>query len=189
MRILAISGSLRRGSFTSGLLRPARELAPQGSEIELYRDLDRLPSYNEDIDMDGTAPAPVLELREKIGAADALLLATPEYNGSIPGALKNALDWASRPHGSSALAGKPAAVIGSSPSPFGAAWAAEALRRVLAIAGSEVLERELTVGRVNERFTEDRLSDAGTREQISDLLDDLTRFAAARDEVGEPVAA
>ncbi len=189
MRILAISGSLRDGSYSSGLLRAAQELAPAGSEVELYEGLAGLDAYNEDNDTDEYVPAPVRGLRERIGAADALLIATPEYNGSIPGALKNALDWASRPHGSSALAAKPVAVIGSSPSPFGAAWAQEALRRVLAIAGSAVLERELTVGRVNERFDEDRLSDAGTREEIAALLDDLTGFASAHDEAVAAVAA
>ncbi len=179
MRILAISGSLRRGSYSSGLLRASQELAPAGSEVELYEGMAGLPAYNEDLDVEGSAPEPVADLRGRIAAADALLLATPEYNGSLPGALKNALDWASRPHGSSALAGKPVAVIGSSPSPFGAAWAQESLRRVLAIAGSAVLERELTVGRVDERFTEDRLSDAGTREQIAATLGELIGLATA----------
>ncbi len=189
MRILAISGSLRRGSYSSGLLRAARELAPRGAEVELYEDLAGLPAYNEDDDVEGSSPASVDELRERIAAADALLLATPEYNGSVPGALKNALDWASRPHGSSALAGKAAAVIGSSPSPFGAAWAQESLRRVLAIAGAQVLESELTVGRVDERFSGERLSDAGTREEIAAMLEELARFAAAREEAEEALAA
>ena len=129
------------------------------------------------------------DLRKKIAAADALLVATPEYNGSIPGALKNALDWASRPHGSSALAAKPVAVIGSSPSPFGAAWAQEALRRVLAIAGAQLLDTELTVGRVDGRFERNQLTDAGTREEVAALLGELSRFAAAREEAEEAVAA
>ncbi len=106
MRILAISGSLRRGSYSSGLLRAAQELAPTGAEVELYQGMAGLPAYNEDLDVEGSAPEPVADLRKRIAAADALLLATPEYNGSLPGALKNALDWASRPHGSSALAAK-----------------------------------------------------------------------------------
>lgn len=181
MRILAISGSLRRASYSSELLRSAQELAPPGAEIELYGGLEQIPAYNEDVDTDGAVPAPVRELRERIGAADALLIATPEYIGSVPGALKNALDWASRPHGASALAGKPAAVIGSSPSPFGAAWAQESLRRVLTISGAPVLEREMTVGRVDERFTGGDLSDLGTREEIGELLVELAEMAEARE--------
>jgi chromate reductase len=188
MRILAISGSLRDGSYSGGLLRAAQELAPGGSEVELYEGLADLAFYNEDIDSEDTVPAEVSNLREKIGDADALLIATPEYNGSVPGALKNALDWASRPHGGSALAGKPAAVIGSSLSPFGAAWAQDALRRVLTISGSAVLERELTIGRVDERFTDGRLTDIGTHEEIAVMIADLVELVGAR-EAEEAVAA
>src|SRR5919109_659858 len=115
MRVLAISGSLRRGSYSSGLLRAARELAPAGAEIELYDGLADLPIFNEDLEESPSQP--VRDLRERIAAADALLIATPEYNGSVPGGLKNALDWASRPHGTAVLVSKPAAVIGSSPTP------------------------------------------------------------------------
>lgn len=179
MRILAISGSLRDGSYSGGLLRAAQELAPESSAFELYEGLAELPAYNEDIDSGDAVPVEIRDLRERISAADALLIATPEYNGSIPGALKNALDWGSRPHGSSALAGKPAAVIGSSPSPFGGAWAEEALRRVLTIAGSVVLERELTIPRVDERFSAGRLSDLGTRDQLAVVLTELVELAQA----------
>ncbi len=189
MRILAISGSLREGSYSTGLLRAAHELAPAGAEVELYQGLAGLPAYNEDLEVEGSAPEPVADLRKRIAAADALLVATPEYNGSVPGALKNAVDWASRPHGSSALASKPVAVIGSSPSPFGAAWAQEGLRRVLAIAGAQLLDTELTLGRVDGRFEDNQLADAGTREEVAALLDELSRFAAAREEGEEAVAA
>ena len=186
MRILAISGSLRRGSYSSGLLRAARELAPAGIEIEVYEDLAEIAAFNEDLEE--SVPAAVADLRERIAAADALLIATPEYNGSIPGALKNALDWASRPHGEAALVGRPVAVIGSSPSPFGAAWAQEHLRRALSLSGSVVLERELKVGRVDERFEDGELIELGTREELQELVEDLIELAAAR-EADLPTAA
>ncbi len=188
MKILAISGSLRGASYSSGLLRAAQELAPAGSEVNIYYGLDGLPSYNEDIDGDDDVPAEVRGLREAIGGADALLIATPEYNGSVPGGLKNALDWASRPHGESALAGTPAAAIASSPSPFGGAWALDALRRVLTIAGAAVAERETTLGRVNERFSDGDLTDAGTREEIASVLSELVELAQAN-RAAEPLAA
>jgi len=185
MRILAISGSLRRGSYSSGLLRAAQELAPGGAEVELYDGLAEVPAFNEDLE--GEPPRAVQALRERIASADGLLIATPEYNGSVPGVLKNALDWASRPHGEAPLVGNPVAVIGSSPSPFGAAWAQEHLRRALALSGSLVLERELKVGRVDGRFKDGELTDVGTREELSALLAELLELAAARQ--AEPVAA
>src|SRR5918996_4167746 len=118
MRVLAISGSLRRGSYNTALLRAARDLAPPGVAVELYKGLDAIPAFNEDLE--GSPPAAVEDLRGWIAQADALLVATPEYNGSAPGALKNALDWASRPRGTAALVGKPVAVIGASPTAYGA---------------------------------------------------------------------
>jgi chromate reductase len=175
LRVLGISGSLRRGSYSTGLLRAAREDAPRGIAVEPYQGLDRIPAFNQDLERD--PPAPVRELNARIDAADALLIATPEYNGSVPGVLKNALDWASRPHGEAALTGKPVAVIGSSPSPFGAAWAQEHLRRALTLSGAVVLEDELKIGRVDERFAGGELTDRGTREEIADLLSSLAELA------------
>ncbi|MFN8160485.1 MAG: NADPH-dependent FMN reductase [Solirubrobacterales bacterium] len=188
MRILAISGSLRRGSYSSGLLRAARELAPAGVEIDTYGGLAGLPAYDEDLDA-GAPPAPVAELRERIAGADALLIATPEYNGSVPGALKNALDWASRPHGLSALSAKPVGVIGSSPSPFGGAWAEESLRRVLTVAGALPLETEMTVGKVDTLFVDGELADPGTRSEIAALVAGLAGFAEAGRAAEAPAAA
>lgn len=176
-RVLAISGSLRRGSYSTGLLRAVREDAPKGIAVELYDGLDRIPPFNQDLEHD--PPAAVRDLNARIEAADALLIATPEYNGSVPGTLKNALDWASRPHGEGALAGKPVAVIGSSPSPFGAAWAQEHLRRALALSGAVVLEDELKLGRVDERFVDGELGDRGTREEITELVSSLAELATA----------
>jgi chromate reductase, NAD(P)H dehydrogenase (quinone) len=177
LRVLAISGSLRRGSYSTGILRAAREEAPAGIAVELYQGLDRVPPFNQDLEHD--PPSPVRELNALIEAADAVLIATPEYNGSIPGVLKNALDWASRPHGEASLTGKPVAVIGSSPSPFGAAWAQEQLRRALALSGAVVLEEELRIGRVDERFAGGVLADRGTREEITEHLSALAELSSA----------
>ena len=176
-RVLALSGSLRRDSYNRGLLRAAEELAPEGVELELYDGWVDAPAFNEDSE---SSPAPaVIELRARIAAADALLIATPEYNGSIPGALKNAIDWVSRPREAAALAGKPAAVIGASPSPFGAAWAQEHLRRALESAGALVLEREMPIGKVHELFEGGELADVETRDAIAELLEELAEFALA----------
>ena len=123
MKILAISGSLRAASHNTALLRAAAELAPEGVELELYENLEALPPYNEDRDTD-QPPAEVARLRTAIEEADAVLFATPEYNTTMPGQVKQVVDWASRPHGSDAsLWGKPAAAIGASVTDYGAMWA------------------------------------------------------------------
>src|SRR6185437_8279743 len=122
MRILAISGSLREGSHNTALLRAAADLVPDGVSLELFDGLAAIPHYNGDHDHE-QPPAEVAALREAIAAADAILVATPEYNGSVPGVLKNAVDWASRPHRESALWGKTAAVVGASTGAYGALWA------------------------------------------------------------------
>jgi chromate reductase len=173
IRVLAIPGSLRRASHNRALLRAAAELAPAGVEIELYDGLAGVPPFNED-DEGPATPAAVLDLRARIGAADAILIATPEYNSSVPGVLKNALDWASRPYGVSALVGRPAAVMGASPSPFGATWAQAELRKVLAASGALVLDRELAIGRVGERFDAGgALVDEDARERLIEHLEAL----------------
>ena len=131
MRILAISGSLRAASHNTALLRAAADLAPAGVEVELYDGLESLPPYNEDRDTE-LPPAEVAALRAAIAAADAVLLATPEFNGTMPGQIKHAVDWASRPYGdASALWGKPVAVIGASVTDYGAIWAQDHLRKAL----------------------------------------------------------
>jgi len=153
MRVLGISGSLRAESHNTALLRAAAAAAPAGVALELYEGLESLPHYNEDLDTE-QPPATVAALRGLIEAADAVLISTPEYNGSIPGVLKNAVDWASRPRGEAALLGKPVAVIGGSISDYGAIWAQDHLRRALGIAGARVLDVELPIGRVHERLDE-----------------------------------
>ncbi len=151
MRILAIAGSLRRDSHNARLLRHVAEQAPPGLEVELWDGLRAIPPYDEDEDT-ATPPRSVAELRAAIAAADGLLFATPEYNSSIPGVLKNAIDWASRPRATTPLQGKPAAVIGASTGSFGAVWAQAELRKVLASTGARVIDLDLPVSRAHEAF-------------------------------------
>jgi chromate reductase len=144
MRILAITGSLRGDSLNARLLRYVAERAPEGVEVEVFDGLKEIPPYDAD---DDTEPPtePVARLREAIAGADGLLIATPEYNASIPGVLKNAIDWASRPKETTVLAGKPAAVMGATTGMFGAVWAQAELRKVLKTAGAEPLDIELGI--------------------------------------------
>jgi chromate reductase, NAD(P)H dehydrogenase (quinone) len=165
MRILAISGSLREGSFNTSLLRAALEAAPEGVELELWEGIGELPLYDEDLE--GDVPESVRRLREDWGAADAILFSTPEYNGSVPGGLKNAIDWASRPRLDAVLRNKPLAVIGASTGQFGALWAQQDLKRILGIAGARVVGTEIPVPRAHERFDhEGRLLNAEVFEQL-----------------------
>jgi len=184
MRVLGISGSLRRDSHNSALLRAAAERLPAGAELVTFERLGDVPPYDEDVEVEAV-PEVVRELREAIRGADAVLVATPEYNHSIPGQLKNALDWASRPAGRSALTGKPAAVIGASTSMFGAVWAQAELRKVLGAMGGRVIEAELPVAHANELRQGDRL-ELGP-EQAEQLEEILAELVAATER--EPVAA
>jgi chromate reductase len=171
MRILGISGSLRRESHNTKLLRAAEELLPAGVGFELYEELEAVPPYNEDRDGDDS-PAEAVDLRDAIMRADAVLFGTPEYNGSVPGQLKNAVDWASRPHRVSALWGKPVAVVGASTGMFGAVWAQAELRKVLKTAGARVVETEVAVGKADSRFdAAGALIDDEIREQLAETLE------------------
>jgi chromate reductase, NAD(P)H dehydrogenase (quinone) len=156
MRVLGLSGSLRRGSLNSALLRAAAERLPGGAELVELDRLRDVPPYDEDVELEAT-PAAVEELRDAVRSADAVLIATPEYNHSIPGQLKNALDWVSRPAGKSALNGKPVAVIGASTGMFGAVRAQAELRKVLGALGGRVVEAELPIGHAKELLAGDRL--------------------------------
>ncbi|SFB33778.1 NAD(P)H-dependent FMN reductase [Amycolatopsis marina] len=172
--ILTISGSLRRGSFNRRLLR-ALQHEHRHAEVEwtTWDSLGKLPPFDEDAER-GPVPAAVADLRGAIGAADGLLIATPEYNGSVPGQLKNAIDWASRPSGAGVLKGIPAVVVGASPSQHGAAWAQADLRRVLGIAGADVVEGQLAVPEVFRQLDEhDRLLDDELRAGFETLLAEL----------------
>jgi chromate reductase len=179
MRLLAVSGSLRRDSHNSRLLRAAAQQLPPGVELELYAGLKQIPPFDED---DEAAPAPeVLEWRAAIEAADAVLFATPEYNSSIPGQLKNAVDWASRPKAQAALRNKPVAVIGASTSMFGALWSQAELRKVLAASGARVLDNELAVATAHEAFDgEDQLIEAELGDALRSVVEDLADAAQRR---------
>jgi chromate reductase, NAD(P)H dehydrogenase (quinone) len=146
VKILAISGSLRNGSLNTRLLREIAERAPAGVEIEIWNGLRLIPPYDADADT-VPPPEPVRALRDAIAEADGLLFATPEYNASIPGVLKNAIDWGSRPRAETPFQGKPAAVIGATTGQFGAVWAQAELRKVLTHTGARVVDLELPVAR------------------------------------------
>lgn len=179
LRILGISGSLRRGSHNTNLLRAAAELLPPGVELEIYDGLRELPPYDPDLDVEPVHPA-AQRLREEIAEADGVLIATPEYNGSIPGPLKNALDWASRPFPHNSLRGKPVAVIGASTGLFGAVWAQAEARKVLGIIGADVIDAELPVGQADGAFTDDgQLVEPEQREVLLDLVHVLSARAGA----------
>src|ERR671919_2180934 len=151
MRVLGISGSLRSGSHNTALLRAAVELLPPPARLELFEGLKEVPPYDADDDID-PAPDGAARFRDAIGGADAGLIATPEYKSSVPGQLKNAVDWASRPFPDNVLRGKPVAVIGASTGLFGAVWAQAELRKSLGAAGARVAEVELAVGHAHEHL-------------------------------------
>jgi chromate reductase, NAD(P)H dehydrogenase (quinone) len=180
MRVLGISGSLRQDSYNTGLLRAAANVLPPAAELSFYEGLKAVPPY--DADDDGEhAPAAVRELREALATADAVLIATPEYNASIPGVLKNALDWASRPHATNVLRGKPAAVVGASTGMFGAIWSQAETRKVLSTIGARVVDRELPVAEAPERFdAEGRLADPEIEEQLAEIVAELVASAETR---------
>jgi chromate reductase len=189
MRILGISGSLRRESLNSALLRTAAERLPAGAELVPFERLAEIPPFSEDAES-GPAPEAVRELREEILDADAILIATPEYNHSLPGQLKNALDWASRPAGKSALNGKPAAAIGASKSMFGGVWAQAELRKVLGAMGGRVVEAELPVAQAHEHLVGERLELAPDQaERLEEILAELVAAVEATDASREPIAA
>jgi chromate reductase len=178
MKVLAISGSLRGGSHNMKLLRVAAGLLPDDVEFEIWDGLKAVPPYDEDDDID-PAPAAVARLRAAIAGADAVLFSTPEYNSSIPGQLKNALDWASRPIATNVLRNKPVVVVGASAGAFGAVWAQAELRKVLAATGARVIDAEVAVGHADQRFGDDgELGDEellGQLQETVDLLVDEVR--------------
>jgi chromate reductase, NAD(P)H dehydrogenase (quinone) len=178
MRILGISGSLRSGSHNTALVRAAAELLSPGDELVLWDRLREVPPYDQDDDVEPAPPA-VAALRAAVAEADAVLIATPEYNSSIPGGLKNALDWASRPFATNVFRNKPVVVIGSSHGVFGGVWAQAELRKVLGTMGARVVEAEVAVGRADEKIDADgRVVDEEVRAQIRDALDVLAAATA-----------
>jgi len=166
MKILGVSGSPRAESYNTALLREAARLAPAGAELELWEGIGDLPIYDQDLEND--VPESVRRLREDWSSADAILFATPEYNGSVPGGLKNAVDWASRPKGDAALLNRTVAVIGASEGQFGALWAQQDLRRILGIAGARVVGDAVPVSRVHEGLDEAAID--GIRDALEALV-------------------
>ena len=177
MRILAISGSLRIGSLNTALVRSAQDLAPAGVDVVLYEGLEFIPAFDED--REAVLPFAVQDLSRRIREADAVLVATPEYNGGMPGALKNAIDWASRPHGEGPLVAKPAAVIGASTTAYGAKWAQEQIRRSLTLSGAMVIDTGLEVARAHEKILAGEVADTATREGLERVVADLAEAASA----------
>jgi chromate reductase len=175
--VCGIAGSLRRGSYNQALLRAAGELAPPGMELRVFDRLAEIPLFSEDVEAEGD-PEPVQALKRAIAEADALLVATPEYNFGVPGVLKNAIDWASRPPGSSVLAGKPAAVMGASPGTVGTARAQLQLRQAFVFTDTPTLPQpEVLVFRAHEKFdAEGRLTDEATRRFVGLLLRRLAEW-------------
>lgn len=167
MIVLGLCGSLRRHSYNRRLLKLAGTMLPENAHLEIYEGLADIPPYNEDL----TAPDSVLALRAAIAAADAVLIATPEYNASIPGQLKNVLDWASRPFPDNCLRRKPTAVVGASTGLFGAVWAQAEVRKVLKTIGAQVIEEELPVGQAYDAFTDDGdLIDPDLRSALANII-------------------
>ena len=191
MRVLGVSGSLRRDSHNTALLRAAGELVEeQGVGFEVFETLKAIPPYDEDDDV-GDGPAAVTALRQAIADADAVLFATPEYNSSIPGVLKNAIDWVSRPPANSPLRNKPVAVIGASTGMFGAVWAQAELRKVLGATGARVAEVELAMGHAHEHLDADGPPTDPThqealRDSVGVLIGELADAHAARPLLGSP---
>jgi chromate reductase len=183
MKILAISGSLRGDSLNTKLLRAAAEMVDDEVEFEVWDGLKAVPPFDED---DETSPAPiaVARLRSAVSEADAVLFATPEYNASIPGQLKNAIDWVSRPVATNPLRDVPVAVIGASSGIFGAVWAQAELKKVVALIGARVVDAELPVSQAVTRFDADgRLIDDETRERLSEVVNELVSAVLEREAV------
>ena len=189
MLVLGLSGSLRRDAHNRKLLRAAARELPPGARLAVWEGLGGLPIYDQDLDV-APAPAEVRRLRDAIAAADAILISTPEYNHSIPGGLKNALDWASRPFANNALRGKPVAVVGASTGLFGAVWAQAETRKVLHAVGTHVVERELPVGSADGAFDDEGgLMDPDLRAELASVVADLVRETEAPIETREPAGA
>ncbi len=169
MKVLGVSGSPRAESYNTALLREAAKLAPAGAQVELWEGIGDLPIYDQDLEAD--VPESIRRLREDWGSADAILFATPEYNGSVPGGLKNAIDWASRPTTDAALRNRTVAVVGASQGQFGALWAQQDLRRILGIAGARVVGEPVPVSRVHEGYDESAI------DGIRDVLEALVQAA------------
>jgi NAD(P)H-dependent FMN reductase len=179
VRILALVGSLRAGSHNRQLAEAAAKLAPEGAQVDIFEGLADVPFYNEDIDVAGDVPAAAAKLREAANASDAFLFFSPEYNGTIPAVLKNAIDWLSRPYGAGAFTGKPVVVVGTAFGQYGGVWAQDDTRKAVAIAGGKVLEDvKLSVPGSVTRFADTHPSDdAEIVEQLTEVVTRLHSHA------------
>jgi chromate reductase, NAD(P)H dehydrogenase (quinone) len=178
MDVLGLCGSLRRDSYNRRLLAAAAKELPETATFQSFDDLAAIPAYNEDAEA-RAAPAAVRALRRAIATASGVVIATPEYNASVPGLLKNAIDWASRPYPDHALRGKPVIVIGTSTGAFGAALAQAELRRVLSAMGAAVLDAQLPVSEAQNAFAQDgRLASPLLRERLATMVLHLVNVAA-----------
>jgi chromate reductase, NAD(P)H dehydrogenase (quinone) len=178
MQLLGVSGSLRRGSYNSALLRAVAAECP-GVALVVWRGLAGIPAFDEDCE--STPPPAVGGLRDAIARSDAVLIATPEYNASVPGALKNALDWVSRPWAENVLRNKPVAVAGVSQGVFGGVWAQAELRKILATIGARVLDVELSLARAQEAFAADgSLQDARVAARLREIVAGLAEVVQQR---------
>ena len=178
VRILGIAGSLRKASYNRGALRAAQQLCPEGAKLEVF-ELDGIPPFNQDEERN--APQKVVELKQRIRAADAILLVTPEYNSGMPGVLKNAIDWASRPHGDNAWNGKPVAIMSAAMSMGGGIRAQYQLRQCFVFLNMDaVVQPEVAINNVGERFDEQaNLKDETSKKLIRQLLENLVRKVQA----------
>jgi chromate reductase len=180
MKVLGVSGSLRADSHNTAILHGVREFLPAGVELEVWQGLRDVPPYDQDDDIEPAPPA-VAAFRAALAGADGVLFSTPEYNSSIPGQLKNALDWASRPVATSVLRNKPVAVVGASTGAFGAVWAQAELRKVLAAIGARVVEGEVAIGHAPQKVDADgRLIDENLREELAEVVAGLVEAVRAR---------
>ena len=179
VRILALVGSLRAGSHNRQLAETAVKIAPSDVEVVLYEGLTEIPFFNEDIDVEATVPA-AAALRKAAADAGALLLFTPEYNGTIPAVLKNAIDWLSRPYGASAISGKPVAVIGTAFGRHGGTWAQDDARKAVGVADGKVIDDiKLSIPGSLTRFAETHpADDSEVVEQLTEVIARLSGLAA-----------
>lgn len=181
VKILGIAGSLRADSYNRKLLDAAGDLIGGNVVLEVWDRLKAVPPYDQDDDVD-PAPAGVADLRDAIAGADGILFSTPEYNSSVPGVLKNAIDWASRPLAKNVLRNKPVAVVGASAGAFGAVWSQAELRKVLGATGARVVDGEVALGHARERFDEQgRLVDDILVEQLRDVVEALVAEVRLRE--------
>ncbi|WP_159614624.1 NAD(P)H-dependent oxidoreductase [Glutamicibacter sp. JC586] len=180
-KVLTLVGSLRNGSTNAQLAEATSHHAPEGVEVSVFSGLETIPFYNEDLDVEGTVPAAAQSLRDAAGDADALILVTPEYNGTMPAVLKNAIDWLSRPFGAGAVSGLPTVVVGTAFGQYGGVWAQDEARKALNIAGAKVLEDvKLAIPNSVVRFAElHPKDDVEVAEQVAGVLKAIKEIAEA----------